>query len=130
MNFPIEDFFSKCDQTRRKLRIWSHLMKKSLMENFLFLRSDNPQASFMNHVCFSIICVAMTRLSWCAVTEMWGEKHINNVCLWKLTKVVTGASVNIFLCSSNKSDMWLLKFEFTSIFTPSFSQSLLLIVKL
>ena len=28
----IKDFFSKCDQIRRKLRIWSHLMKKSLMK--------------------------------------------------------------------------------------------------
>ena len=40
MKFSIEDFFSKCDQIRRKLRtwsmrIWSHLLKKSLMENFI-----------------------------------------------------------------------------------------------
>ena len=34
--FPIKDFFSKCDQIRRKLRIWSHLLKKSLMGNFIF----------------------------------------------------------------------------------------------
>ena len=32
----IKDFFSKCDQIRKKLRIWSHLLKKSLMENFIF----------------------------------------------------------------------------------------------
>ena len=31
-----KDFFSQCDQIRRKLRIWSHLLKKSLMENFIF----------------------------------------------------------------------------------------------
>ena len=36
MKFSIEDFFSKCDQIRRKLRIWSHLLKKSLIENFIF----------------------------------------------------------------------------------------------
>ena len=36
MKFSIKDFFSKCDQIRRKLRIWSHLLKKSLMENFNF----------------------------------------------------------------------------------------------
>ena len=36
MNFSIKDFFSKCDQIRRKLQIWSHLLKKSLMENFNF----------------------------------------------------------------------------------------------
>ena len=32
----IKDFFSKCDQIRRKLQIWSHLLKKSLMKNFIF----------------------------------------------------------------------------------------------
>ena len=36
MKFFIKDFFSKCDQIRRKLRIWSHLLRKSLMENFIF----------------------------------------------------------------------------------------------
>ena len=32
----MKDFFSKCDQIRSFLRIWSHLLKKSLMENFIF----------------------------------------------------------------------------------------------
>ena len=36
MKFFMKDFFSKCDQIRRKLRIWSHLLKKSLMENLIF----------------------------------------------------------------------------------------------
>ena len=36
MKFSIEDFFSKCDQIRTKLPIWSHLLKKSLTENFIF----------------------------------------------------------------------------------------------
>ena len=36
MRFSMKDFFSKCDQIRRKLWIWSHLMKKSLMKNFIF----------------------------------------------------------------------------------------------
>ena len=36
MKFCTKDFFSKCDQICRKLRIWSHLLKKSLMENFIF----------------------------------------------------------------------------------------------
>ena len=31
-------FFSKCDQIRRKLRIWSHLLENSLMENLFFMR--------------------------------------------------------------------------------------------
>ena len=36
MNFSMKDFFSKCDQIRSFLWIWSHLLKKSLMENFIF----------------------------------------------------------------------------------------------
>ena len=28
MKFSIKDLFSKCDQIRRKLQIWSHLLKK------------------------------------------------------------------------------------------------------
>ena len=36
--FSIKDFLSKCDQIHKwshHLRIWSHLLKKSLMENFI-----------------------------------------------------------------------------------------------
>ena len=36
MKFSIKDFFRKCDHIRSFLRIWSHLLKKSLMENFSF----------------------------------------------------------------------------------------------
>ena len=36
MKCSIKDFCSKCDQIRRKLQIWSHLQKKSLMEIFIF----------------------------------------------------------------------------------------------
>ena len=36
MKFSIKDFFSKCDQIHSFLRIWLHLLKKSLMENFIF----------------------------------------------------------------------------------------------
>ena len=36
MKISIKDIFSKCDQNLKKLRIGSHLLKKSLMENFNF----------------------------------------------------------------------------------------------
>ena len=36
MKFSNKDFFSKCDQIRSFLRSWSHLLKKYLMENFIF----------------------------------------------------------------------------------------------
>ena len=38
MKFSIEYFFSKCDQIRRKLQIWSHLLKKFLMKNLFFVQ--------------------------------------------------------------------------------------------
>ena len=36
IKFSTEDFFSKCDQTRSFLRIWLHLLQKSLTGNFIF----------------------------------------------------------------------------------------------
>ena len=36
MKISIKDFFSKCDQIRRKLQMWSHLLKKFLVEIFFF----------------------------------------------------------------------------------------------
>ena len=36
MKFSIKDLFSKCDLIGSFPRIWSHLLKKSLMENFIF----------------------------------------------------------------------------------------------
>ena len=35
MKFSIKAFFSKCDQIPWKLRIQSHVLNKSLMENFI-----------------------------------------------------------------------------------------------
>ena len=46
MKFSIQNFFNKCDQIRRFLWIWSHLLKKSSTENFIFCAVKNPQ-----HVC-------------------------------------------------------------------------------
>ena len=37
IKFSIKDFFSKCHQIRNFLWIWSHLLKKSLMEIFNFI---------------------------------------------------------------------------------------------
>ena len=34
--FSVTDFFSKCDQIRKKMWVCSHLLKKSLMENLFF----------------------------------------------------------------------------------------------
>ena len=36
MKSSIKEFFSKCDQAHSFLQIWSHLLKTSLMKNFIF----------------------------------------------------------------------------------------------
>ena len=41
LKFSTKDFFSKFNQIRRKLQIWSHLLKKSVMENLIFLQCVN-----------------------------------------------------------------------------------------
>ena len=41
MKFSIKDFFRKCDQIRGKLWPWPQLLKKSLMENFIFCAMPN-----------------------------------------------------------------------------------------
>ena len=46
MKFSNKNFFSKCDQICRKLWICSHLLKKSLTENFIFCAVECfPQTS-------------------------------------------------------------------------------------
>ena len=48
MKFSIKDFFSKCDQIRSFLGIWSHILKKFLLGNFIFLCS--AKVSFLWHL--------------------------------------------------------------------------------
>ena len=51
MKFSIKYFFSKCDQIRSFLRIWLHLLKKSLMKNFIFCAA-NVTKSAGNYLVF------------------------------------------------------------------------------
>ena len=59
--FSIKDFFSQCDQTRSFLRIWTHLLKKSLMEIFFFcavkFRNQNTGYCGKNLGSFSLFSV-------------------------------------------------------------------------
>ena len=36
MKFSVRDFFSKYDQILKKLQMWPHLMKKSIMKILIF----------------------------------------------------------------------------------------------
>ena len=46
MKFSINDFFIKYDHIHRKLRIWSYLLKKFLMEYFIFVQWRFKQSLF------------------------------------------------------------------------------------
>ena len=45
MKFSIKNFFSKYDQIRSFLRIWSNLLKKYLMKNFI-LRAVSEKLAY------------------------------------------------------------------------------------
>ena len=68
MKFSIKEFFSKCDQIRRKLWIWSHLLQKSLMENFIFCAvvcSHMKRLRLVNCLDFLYVCfVLLLELKW------------------------------------------------------------------
>ena len=36
LKFSIKNFLSKCDPVSQETTYWTHLLKKSLMENFIF----------------------------------------------------------------------------------------------
>ena len=77
MKFLIKDFVSKYDQIRSFLRIWSHLWKKSLMENFIycavFLVSSVHKTAYMEQLCF------------CQIQFI--RKSSQKLCEMKLTKM-------------------------------------------
>ena len=63
IRFSIKDFFGKCDQIRSFLWIWSHLPKKSLMENFIFCAVHS-------------LVMELKAVLLCSITKL--HFHINN----------------------------------------------------
>ena len=59
MEFSIKDFFIKCDQVCCFLQIWSHLLKKSWMGNFIF-------RAVLSKTWVLYLCTATKKLSWFA----------------------------------------------------------------
>ena len=53
MKFLIKDFLRKCDQISRKLRICSHLLEKSSLENFIFLMGPHTYLIYERCLNFS-----------------------------------------------------------------------------
>ena len=91
MQISIKDFSSECDQIRSYRIIWSHLLNKSLMENFIFC---------------AILCFYTTLFNAHTVScFMWsGKWYLSNFCsiLAKihLTKVINKNSRIVYEISS------------------------------
>ena len=72
-----KNFFSKCDQIRKKLRIRSHLLKKLLMKNFSFRQWNQPGIGTLFahwtsehcHVILIRLCCKFTVKSWLSDCE-------------------------------------------------------------
>ena len=100
MKFPIKDFFSKCGQIRRNLRIWSRLLKKSLMENFFFVQwmlqscIQNP-VTHLSWIPLTIFAKSCTFGIWQGphYACVWWVHHSDRIMLWQITTI-------IILCSN------------------------------
>ena len=61
MKISINDFLKKCDQICRKLRIWSHSLKNSVMKSFFFVQGllgllSSPRSKNKNIKLYSKKC--------------------------------------------------------------------------
>ena len=54
MKFSFNDFFSKCDKIRKKMRTWSYLLMKSWKENFIFGAVCYFQWGIYRHLLFKL----------------------------------------------------------------------------
>ena len=103
MKFSIKDFLSKCYQIRSFLWIWSHLLKKSLMENFIFCaaygpanwsaRRQIPRANyFVIIIYYEVICI----IFWMKIFQ-----NIVFFAFWRRkirTHLAKGALLQVVLC--------------------------------
>ena len=90
IKFSIKDFSSKYDQIRRKLRIWSHILEKSLMENFIFCAVRVSEGSI------TVFMVTLTKCWWIIYIFVNGEKK--SFRIYKGTRIyhfVKATPVNI-----------------------------------
>ena len=59
MKFSIKKFSSRCDQIHKNLQIWSHLLEKILVENFISCEVNNSRIFNIKNAKFSGYCFYM-----------------------------------------------------------------------
>ena len=74
LSFLLGDFYSKCDQIRKRLRIWSDLLKKYLMENFIFCAVIDISIK----VILSYICRKKLHLQKICETSVFWSKDVSS----------------------------------------------------
>ena len=101
--FFIKDLFSKCDQIRRKLRIWSHLLKKSFMKNFFFC------------VVFPLVLILTYSLSLYAL-HVSNPHYIITQCLFSCLAlyflVLCAAKSALILLQAVKNTPWICNYQY------------------
>ena len=86
--FSIKDFFSKCDQICSFLWIWSHLLKKSLMVNFIFCAVTYKKVfcdfllTFFHYI--SVITIDYCHNNWLLSWQLIISQIINKMQLVKV----------------------------------------------
>ena len=82
MTFSMRDFLSKCDQIRSFLLICSHLLKKSLMGNFIFCAVTpffkNTSVWLLltgKHLCWSLFLILSILKNICERLLLWKYVH-------------------------------------------------------
>ena len=90
MEFSIKNLFSKCDQIRCFLQIWSHLLKKVLIENFTSCAVYVIQSFWFTilHWFFLTLCYQIIVFQYC------------NVICRSLSNVAMVVRVSVFLSPS------------------------------
>ena len=111
MKFSIKDFFSKSDQICRKLRIWSHLLKKSFMENFVFCAVCGVQ-KLMSH--WNCPFLARTGISFQNSLHIFKLLIMFDVQYWKCNNICSAWKVKEKLKISWFFILWLHNFLFFS----------------
>ena len=134
MKFSIEDFFSKFDQ------VWSHLLKKSLMENFIFCAVKTER---LTHFYLGLSDVFRKykngKLAWYGLIQLNLERVCRNIyrrcsikrCVFKKCAIFTGKHLcqnkffiklqaSAFFFSKNETLKHVFSCEFCEIFGKRF----------
>ena len=119
MKFSIKDFFSKCDQICRKLRFWSHLLKKSLIENFMFCSVKRKMpARFLKSCIFAKTEPSISR----EITIKNFHSAFQNIscssCDIEVT-CITAQKMKLCLSKFNFIVLWYRNFEYKLTYMPS-----------